>query len=173
MAAAQRLADDDLAAVYSSDLERALHTARAIAELHDLEVRPDPAFREIDQGEWTGLPTEEIRARWPELWGGARHYSARPGGESPSEVRTRALGGLVRVVAQHPTGTVVVVSHGGTIRWIGAEALGYDDHESARMEGLANGAMVVLEAEIANQGLALSGYERWDDRATPADDPND
>ena len=89
--AAQRLAGEDIAAVYSSDLGRSLETAGEIAKLHGLEVVPDPDLREVDQGEWTGLDVDEIARRWPALWGDARHYSARPGGEAPAEVRERAL----------------------------------------------------------------------------------
>jgi broad specificity phosphatase PhoE len=169
---ARRLAGLPVDAVYSSDLSRAVETAEAIAEKHGLDVAMDPAFREIDQGEWTGLPVAEIQQRWPELWGAARHYSARPGGESPQQVRRRALEGLRRVVERHPHGTVVIASHGGTIRWLSAEVLGYDDRASARLRGLSNGGVVSFEARLDSHRLVLSGLERMD-RATPdVEDPN-
>ena len=169
---ARRLADLDIAAVYSSDLRRAVDTGGPIAEARGLEVRTDPDFREIDQGEWTGLPVDEIGRRWPELWGPARHYRARPGGESPADVRRRALRGLARVVEQHPDDTVVVVSHGGTIRWIVAEALGYDDRESATIRGLANGGVVSIEGRLEDGRLVLSNVRRMDGRSPDLDDPN-
>jgi len=169
---ARDLRDVDVAAVYSSDLVRALDTATAIAGEHDLEVRVDPGFREVDQGEWTGLTTAEIKARWPELWGPARHYSARPGGESPEQVRKRALAALERVARAHPDETVVVVSHGGTIRWLSAEALGYDDRQSARIRGLFNGGAVSLRATTEDGRLALSDLTRLDKKSPDVDDPN-
>jgi broad specificity phosphatase PhoE len=169
---ARELRDMEIAAVYSSDLVRALDTARAIAGEHDLEVQVDPGFREVDQGEWTGLTTSEIKARWPDLWGPARHYRARPGGESPEQVRQRALAALERVVAANPDGTVVVVSHGGTIRWLSAEALGYDDRESARIRGLFNGGAVSLRAAAENGRLVLSDLTRLDKKSPDLDDPN-
>ena len=169
---ARELSDMDIAAVYSSDLARALDTARAIAGEHGLEVEVDPGFREVDQGEWTGLTTSEIKARWPELWGPARHYSARPGGESPAQVRERALAALERVVKEHPEATVVVVSHGGTIRWLSAEALGYDDRESARIRGLFNGGAVSLRANAEDGRLVLSDLTRLDKKSPDLDDPN-
>ena len=169
---ARRLSDLHVDAVYSSDLSRAVETARAIAEVHGLDVEEDPAFREIDQGEWTGLTVDEIKQRWPERWGPARHYSARPGGESPEQVRRRALEGLRRVVERYPQGTVVIASHGGTIRWISAETLGYDDRQSARLRGLSNGGVVSLDARLDSSGLVLSRLERMDRASPDMDDPN-
>lgn len=170
---AQHLADEALDAVYSSDLKRAVDTARPIAETHGLEVRTDPRFREIDQGEWEGLHTDEIRTRWPTLWGPHRHYNARPGGESPQQVRARALAGLKDAVAAHPEGTIVLVSHGGTIRWLAAEALGYDDKQSARLRGLGNGAIVSVEAKVADDRLEFANFARLDGNTPDLDDPND
>ena len=163
-----------LDAVASSDLIRASDTARAIGEEQGLEVSTDPAFREIDQGEWEGLPVAEIKRRWPDLWGEARHYKARPGGESPQQVRARALEGLKRLVEAHPRGSVVVVSHGGTMRWLVAEAFGYDDLRSARLRGISNGGAVLLEGTISDDGeLELEFVERLDGAAPDLDDPND
>ena len=162
-----------LDAVYSSDLVRAVETARPVAQEQGLEVVSDPAFREIDQGEWTGLEVDEIQRRWPDLWGAARHYSARPGGESPQEVRARSLEGLRRVVTKHPDGSVAIVSHGGTMRWIVAESFGYDDVRSARLRGISNGGAVLLEGWIENGALRLRFVERLDGAAPDLDDPND
>jgi broad specificity phosphatase PhoE len=169
---AHRLADLDIGAVYSSDLKRAEDTARAIADRHGVDIVTDPGFREIDQGDWTGLTTAEINRRWPELWGAARHYSTRPGGESPGQVRRRALDALARVVAAHPDEMVVIVSHGGTIRWLSAEALGYDDHASAHLRGLSNGGAVSIEADIENGVLRLRDLTRLDGARPDLDDPN-
>ena len=170
---ARRLADVPVAAVYSSDLVRAVETARPIAASHGLEVVTDPGWREIDQGEWTGLTTAEIKRRWPDLWGPARHYSTRPSGESPDQVRHRALDALRRVVAAHPDETVVVVSHGGTIRWVSAEAMSYDARASAGLRGLSNGGGVSIDARIEDGKLRLGGLRRLDGASPDLDDPND
>lgn len=173
IAAAFELSRKKIDGVYSSDLMRAVDTARPIAEGHGLEVRVMPEFREIDQGEWEGLHVDEIKERWPDLWGPARHYSTRPGGESPQQVRKRALEGLAKVVSEHPEGDVVVVSHGGTIRWLAAEALGYDDRRSARIRGLGNGQMVRIEARLEDGALHLGNLVRMDGATPDLDDPND
>ncbi len=159
-------------AVYASDLARAVDTARPIAAEHRLEVVTDPGFREIDQGDWEGVHTDEIRRRWPELWGSARHVNRRPGGESPEEVTERALSALRRVLDAHPSGTVAIVSHGGTIRWIVATAKGYGVAGSHQLRGLSNGGVIALEAEPDAGGIRFGGVERLDGASPDLDDPN-
>ena len=171
--AAKRFLEVPLEAVYASDLVRAAETARPIAEAQGLTVHTDPRFREIDQGEWEGLEVSEIARRWPDLWGPARHYSKRPGGESPQEVRGRALEGLKDVVRAHPDGNIIIVSHGGTIRWMAAEALGYDDRRSARIRGLGNGQAVRMTVGLDSDTLVFSDFERMDGSTPDLDDPND
>lgn len=171
-AVAATMASFDIDAVLSSDLKRAVHTAEPIAARHGLEVRQDPDFREVDQGEWTGLTTEEIRTRWPDLWGPARHYSARPGGESPAQVRRRMLRGIARVVREHPGQTVVIVSHGAAIRWLSAESLGYDDRRAARIRGLSNGGVVTMDARLEDGRVVVENLVRLDGGTPDLDDPN-
>lgn len=174
-AVATELTHEKLAAVYSSDLKRAFDTASAIAAPHGLEVIVDKDLREIDQGDWEGLTTDEIKRKWPDLWGPNRHYNARPGGESPQQVKERSLAALARAVAAHPGDdeTIAVVSHGGTIRWLSAEALGYDDYRSRRIRGLGNGAVVSLDARLDGDRLTLGNLARLDGNTTDLDDPND
>ncbi|MEA2453012.1 MAG: hypothetical protein QOG04_1722 [Actinomycetota bacterium] len=174
-AVATELSHEHIDAVYASDLKRARDTAQAIAAAHGLEVEIDKDLREIDQGEWEGLTTDEIKQRWPDLWGPNRHYNARPGGESPQDVKQRSLKAVARAVAAHPGDdeTIVIVSHGGTIRWLSAEALGYDDFRSRRIRGLGNGAVVCLDAHLDGDRLVLGNLTRRDGNTTDLDDPND
>jgi broad specificity phosphatase PhoE len=170
---AATLSPFQLTGVYSSDLMRSIDTAKVIADEQGLEVVIDPDFREIDQGEWTGLEVAEIQRRWPDLWGAARHYSPRPGGETPQQVRQRALEGLKRVIEAHPGGSVAVVSHGGTMRWLVAESFGYDDRRSARLRGVSNGGAVLLEGWVDDDELQIHFVERLDGAPPDLDDPND
>src|SRR5947208_2162482 len=53
--------------VYSSDLQRAKTTAEIIAGSLGIELVVDEHLRERDVGHWTGMTTEEIHGRWPEV----------------------------------------------------------------------------------------------------------
>ena len=116
-AVAQALAEQPVRAVYASPLERARTSAEVIAKPHRLEVRVDPAFREMAFGAWEGLAREEVAARFPDAyaqWRTAPHTLALPGGERLGAVAERA---------PHAQ-TLVLVSHAIVARVIVLDALG-------------------------------------------------
>lgn len=123
---ADRLAKENIAAVYASDLSRAFVTAQHIAAPHQLPVTQVPELREIKFGEWEGLTHEQIQAKWPELINRFFIHTDEieiPGGESFRILKERASQAIDHLVAKHPGETIAVVSHGGTIRTILCAAL--------------------------------------------------
>ncbi len=114
-----------VAAVYSSPLERARETAAPAARARRLAVRVHRGLVEIDVGQWTGLSLKRLRRR-PEWQIVQRHPSGFrfPGGESFVEMQARMVGALTEIVARHPGGTVIVVSHADSIKAVVAHALG-------------------------------------------------
>ncbi len=100
-------------AIYSSPLKRALKTAEVIASRHKLDVQIAPGLFDLDFGEWQGLPSQEVRKKYRELyaeWTRNPHHVKMPGGESLNDVRERALGVVDEVIARYE-GTVILVSH--------------------------------------------------------------
>jgi broad specificity phosphatase PhoE len=83
------------------------------------------------------------------------------------------LEGVQRALGAYPEGGVVIVSHGGTIRWISAEALGFDDRRSARIRGLGNGGVVCMSGHLEGGKPVLSDLQRLDGSTVDLDDPND
>ncbi|HLM24935.1 MAG TPA: histidine phosphatase family protein [Pyrinomonadaceae bacterium] len=123
---AQRLAERfggmTLQAIYSSPLERALETAETIARSMNLEVTKNPAFDEINFGEWTGKSFDTLSS--DESWrrfNRDRSTTRIPGGESFLEVQTRVVTGLERLSSQHTNARVAIVSHADVIK----AAVGY------------------------------------------------
>lgn len=112
-------------AVYASNLERARETAAPIARARHLAVRVDADLRDLDVGEWTGASLRRL-ARKPEWQVVQRTPSGFrfPGGESFTEMQTRMVGALHRLVERHAGNTVVAVSHADPIKAAVAHALG-------------------------------------------------
>lgn len=112
---AARLAGARFDAIFSSDLSRALETARALAALTGLPVHTDRRLREIHQGEWEGMLIHDIRDGYPERFARAQVdplLPRAPGGESVGQVAGRMSSAADEIARAHPGGTVLLVSHG-------------------------------------------------------------
>jgi 2,3-bisphosphoglycerate-dependent phosphoglycerate mutase len=108
---AEELADDELEAIYASDLSRARETAEIVGERLGLAVALDADLREKDWGTWEGLTSVE-RDRVEFV------------GETTEAHQVRVLHALRRIAEQHPGGRVLVVTHGGSMRRVQTAALG-------------------------------------------------
>ncbi len=117
--AADRLtAQPPAQAIVSSDLPRALETARIIGEALRLPVTSDPRLRERDLGLWTGCISAEVDAEFADLieaWRLDPLGVGPPGGETGRQIARRMAAALDDLAAQSPGGRVVVVTHGGVL----------------------------------------------------------
>lgn len=115
---ARGLADESLAAIYSSDLVRAQDTALAIGRVVGLSVRPDVGLRERRFGVFEGKTFAEIDAAHPELalrWKRREPDFGAPGGETLIEFYRRCVATAARIAAAHPGDTIALVTHGGVL----------------------------------------------------------
>jgi broad specificity phosphatase PhoE len=132
---AERLADVELDAVYSSDLQRASETAEIVARSQGLDVTTMPELREVDVGSWSGLTRTEAEERFPEAY--VRWTAGAEGwedGETYEELAARVVGAVHEIAEDFPGDRVLVVAHGGSIRVIHAAALGIDVHTYRRIQ---------------------------------------
>lgn len=120
---------DKVEAVYSSDLVRAMTTARCVADRFGLTVEPRPELRELNFGDWEGLTYDEIVAKWSDALNNFFQHPdvlEIPHGESFPKLRERALDAVEKIVACHPNQTVAVFAHGAILRTILTAALHMD-----------------------------------------------
>jgi broad specificity phosphatase PhoE len=106
-----RRRDDGIAAVYASDLRRAVETAEIALAGSGIPVRHDARLRECDYGELNGASVELVAAVR------GRHVDEPfPGGESYRQVVERTCAFLDDVVAEHDGERIVVIAHSAN-RW--------------------------------------------------------
>lgn len=111
-AAAPLLAAFSPVAIVSSDLRRAVETARPLAELLGLPVALDRRLRERSLGRWEGLTRDEVGRLHPEEY---THWLAgredcQHGSEPRADLGERAIAALSATVGE----TVVLVTHSAT-----------------------------------------------------------
>lgn len=105
--------------IYSSPLIRAYKTALAVNKYHNAEIITDPAFTEIDGGEYEGRQWEELPVLFPDtynLWKNDFSRFKTDKGESMRQVFNRVSNGILRVVEKNKGRSIVIASHGCAIR---------------------------------------------------------
>lgn len=158
-AAALHVATLEPVSLVSSDLSRAAETAAELTACTGLVARLDPALREVDAGEWQGLLSQEITARWPaEYAAWRRGDDVRMGG---GEKRSEMAGRTADAVQRHAHdvdegGTLVVASHGAALKGALLRLVGLDVTSGHALTGLRNAHWAVLERR--RQGWALAEY---------------
>lgn len=119
-AIAVALRQEQITAIYSSPLQRAIDTAKPLADVTGLEIINDPDLIEMDQGELEGLTGPEMLAKHPEflaVWRSGDPGSVPiPGGESLLQVQQRMRRALARVIDAAHGDAVAVFSHNLAIR---------------------------------------------------------
>lgn len=104
--------------IYSSDLERARHTAELTAPGNEPDIIVTSELREIYMGEWEGKSFDEVRAEWEEIYekrGADFDKIPPPGGESFVGLQKRAVPAFERILDESPAGNILVVSHAAFI----------------------------------------------------------
>lgn len=118
-------------AIYSSDLRRAWQTAEPIARAVGIAIQSDPRLREGAFGIWEGLTYGEIQQRWPQQFAAWRSDPLRStphGGETLQQVIDRVASVLADLHHNHHNQTIMLVSHGGTLRALFCYALNLPTH---------------------------------------------
>lgn len=149
-AAARLLAGTGARTVYSSDLLRAVETARPIAAALGVPVTLDVALRERALGEFEGKPSADILAAPGTDWADPRYRP--PGGESVADVYERVAGFLCRIAAVADRSPVVVVTHGDTAR-IALGVIGGHGPDSVPWRHLATGEVLTVPCPLPSAGI--------------------
>ncbi len=136
-----------VSAVFSSPLVRAMRTAEAIARAVGVSVTSYPALVDFSYGVWEGKTPEEVEAAYPDvyrLWLTQPQRVKIPGGESLRNLRLRVSNALLRIVRDHPEGTVVLVSHRAVCKVLACYLLGLPNSQLWKLE-LDNGSYSIFE----------------------------
>ena len=162
LALGRRLRGHTFARIESSDLQRAVDTARAFGSPVQASI-----WRELDVGLWEGLSDAEVREQFPEelqalrkdptqKWG--RH------GESLEDLRKRARQAFDALVARLAPGEeAAVVCHGGLLLSLVTDLLGMPDRFPRPIGRFGNTSITCIEV--------VGQSERREERATASGRP--
>jgi len=114
----ERMKKEDFNFFYSSDLERAQHTARLVGGPSGWTPTLMESLRERDLGVLEGLTTDEMLVTKPEEYQSFREDGTDyqvPGGESFRQFYNRCSQALEDIANKHPGKKIGVVTHGGVL----------------------------------------------------------
>ncbi len=152
------VSEENIAAIYASDLLRALQTAQAVAAGSGQKIEIEVALRERCFGVFEGLTFKEIDERWPaeaERWRVRDPDFTPEGGESLRVFYARCTQAIARLAAAHPGETIALVAHGGVMDCF-YRAATHVDLQAQRTWQLGNASINRLL--YADGGLSLVGW---------------
>ena len=138
-ALADRLAQEEFHAIYSSDLKRAYQTAALIAGKTQHRVIPHAGLRERNFGVFEGMTATDIQERYPEGWERFKNWDpdyAAPKGISLRDYQQTSVKSLEDIARKHPGERLVVVTHGGFLSGLMRHTLQIPFSTPSRFKGL-------------------------------------
>jgi broad specificity phosphatase PhoE len=145
----RRLAPVEFDACYTSDLSRAVETARLALGERSLRPIPRADLREIHYGGWELEREAEVRLRDPDRFALMEAEDPAwqpPSGENVGLVRARTFAALEGIVGAHLGGSVLVIGHGTALNCLLSVVLGFPESHVFRFE-VGHCALFELEAK--------------------------
>ena len=132
---ADALENVDFSAIYSSDLQRAVHTAEPHAAKRGLDINTTTDFRELYFGTWENASVLMLKEKFHEQFmiGWRQNFGTftAPEGESVVEMAERMARGLANIASKHLGEKILVTSHAAAIRALWGKISGYKPAEWA------------------------------------------
>lgn len=156
------LKDMPIDVAYASDLRRAFVTGERIAARHGLTVEPDPELREIDGGEWEGVPYADLASRWPEEYDNWKNHPDKctcPGGESIAQLYGRITGEIHRLAEKHAGQTVLIATHATPVRVMKLHMLGLPLERMSEVNWCSNASVTVADYDAGRWTILLDGAD--------------
>ena len=150
----EALATINFSKVVASPLLRAAQTASIIAGF-DKTITFDPRLVEYDYGHWDGMLEADVWSKYPQYFD-AKHNLLpnsweQSGGDSYDEVKAKIAELFAELVKKYPNDSVLIVSHGFTIKLMLDYVLGITN--LVNMNEPINAAVSLIELTDDSQTL--------------------
>ena len=155
-ATARTLKSESLTAIYSSDLARAMDTAKPLANMTRLPVQGTSAFRERDVGVMEGLTFEDAAQQHPEQYAALLRRDFEyvlTGGESYRQLLDRARQKLDEIIEENRGGKIAVFSHTGTICILALHLMGALDSPELKPVWISSANCGITRFELRDDGF--------------------
>lgn len=152
-----RLIDENIDIIYSSDLERAYTTAKIISEIIRIPLISNKSIREIGFGPWEGLSLTEIKKSFKNeysIWTKEPHKLYLEGAESLQVLQDRTMNYINQIINENKGKNIAIISHSATLKIIILSLLGIDISFYKNIS-LSNVSLSIIECRDYNNVLTL------------------
>ena len=143
------LKDFDIDKIYTTTSSRTKDTVKKLSELKFIEIIEKESLKEISFGDFEGLTFDEIKDKYPkefqDMIENGYEYKY-PNGESLIDSYNRVCIELDNIISNNDDRTILICSHGGTIRNIITYLISnsYKYHWNFKID---NGSVTILEVQ--------------------------
>ena len=148
--------------IYSSDLKRAVVTAKFVSDKTGIEIIENEKLRELYAGKWDGTCFDEIEKNYADDWKIWREdvgNSRCTGGESVKELGERFLGALTKIAEENDGKTVVVATHATPIRVTQCLLGGKTLDDMKNIPWGSNASLTILEYDKGNWTIVKQSFD--------------
>ena len=152
----QYLKNENINRIYTTPFSRTRETVKKLAEIKNIKIEEKSQFNEINFGDFEGLSFKEIEKKYPEeiekMMNEGFEYKY-PNGESLIDSFNRVKNEVDRIINDDKNLTVLICSHGGTIRNIISYLLcgNYKYHWNFRIDNCS-----ITEIEVDNNFAVIN-----------------
>ncbi len=147
--------------VYTSTVERALESARILADEWGAELREEPRLNESPFESWIGKTYHELRDDEDfKLYFEAPTRARFSNGEGMADIQKRALAAVERIVKETGTGQAAAVSHSDVIKPVLARYLGMDLDTIHRLS-IANASASLVDFKESPPRIRYINFAPW------------
>ena len=145
--------------VYSSDLSRAINTAKPVSDPLGLKIKTDARLREINAGIWQGMYFKDVREKYKEEY--ERYQSdittqRTLGGEGLFDVQKRTFEAINDIVTANDGKTVMIATHNGPLMTIYTKLRGQSLNEA---KSLSNNSITEIDYENGEYKIIKLGFD--------------
>lgn len=153
---AEYLKDENIDKIYTTPFSRTKETVKKLAEIKNIQIEERSQLNEINFGDFEGLSFKLIEEKYPEevekMINEGFEYKY-PNGESLEETFIRVKNEIKKIISDNDNSTVLICSHGGTIRNIISYLL-CDDYKYHWNFRIDNGS--ITEIEVNNNFAVIN-----------------
>lgn len=153
---ARYLKNENINRIYTTPFSRTKETVKKLAKIKNIQIEERSQLNEINFGDFEGLSFKEIEKEYPEeiekMMNEGFEYKY-PNGESLVETFNRVKNEVKRIINDNKNSTVLICSHGGTIRNIISYLLcdDYKYHWNFRIDNCS-----ITEIEVDNNFAVIN-----------------